>query len=133
MNADAMISGSDQEILSRSSVTIEMAGREYVWKERNRRESREMLAAMFPIIHQLMDSETHPEKALTAYNQILDFLYRWHPAMSADRKLLDDATTEEITKAFGQVKDLLEAPFVRDALVARRAAEEAARAAVAST
>ena len=106
---------SDQEVLARAKCTIEIGGRTYEWTEMGRRQGREALAEMLPLLQGYNPSLSAPE-VLTLFNRILDFFYKYHARMNADRKHLDNAATnDEIGAALLAIRAVIDAPFRRDA------------------
>lgn len=116
---------SDAEILARAKAIITLAGQEYVWEEMGRRQSRAILQEMIPIAVLANEGMTDPSRALKAIDETLDFFYRHHNKMRADRKFLDDnSSNEEVIDAFRKVQELVDVPFQRDRLRAEQTATQ---------
>ncbi|MCG3198564.1 MAG: hypothetical protein HUU16_00170 [Candidatus Omnitrophica bacterium] len=105
-------------------VQITLAGKTYTWKECGRRAAREMLKKLIPILEDGMVAESDPARALRCIDTALDFFYEFHPRMRADKKELDDnATNSEVMTALVEVQRLLNGPFERDQVLARKKAD----------
>ena len=114
---------SDQEILDKAKCTIEIGGKSYEWTEMGRRQGREALAEMLPLLQGFHPDNDAPSM-LTLINKTLDFFYKYHARMNADRKHLDNAATnDEISAALLAVRAVIDAPFRRDAAEAREKVE----------
>jgi hypothetical protein len=106
---------SDAEILARAKVTITLAGNSYEWTEVGRRESRQMLLEMIPIVGLIRPGADDPAGLLKSVDECLDFFYRHHAAMRRDKEHLDDhATNKEVLDAFTAVYQVINCPFLRD-------------------
>jgi len=74
---------------------------------------------MLPLL-QGFHPDTDAPSMLTLINKTLDFFYKYHARMNADRKHLDNAATnDEISAALLAVRAVIDAPFRRDAAEAR--------------
>ncbi len=111
---------SDREILDKATCTIEIGGKSYVWVEVGRRKAREMLADIAAIMDKSETSGGGQSGVLAMFNECLEWFYRWNPIMRNDKATLDDnATNDEIIKAFRAVREVLDCPFRRDMEAAR--------------
>lgn len=116
--------GSDQEILTRATCVVEIAGNEYEWNEVGRRQARAMLGEMIPIVSGFVEGQDKPEKLLLLLNDSLEFFFKWHTKMRSDRKTIEDnASNDEITTALMAIREVIDCPFRRDIATAKRAAE----------
>ncbi|MCL4735379.1 MAG: hypothetical protein KJ050_10635 [Candidatus Omnitrophica bacterium] len=113
----------DQEILDRAKCVIEIGGRMYEWTEMGRRQGREALAEMLPIMHRYHEEDS-PAARLKTLNDTLDFFYKHHARMNSERGHLDNAATnDEIAEALIAIRGVIDAPFRRDVAEALAAAE----------
>lgn len=118
----------DDVVLQREGVTIELAGKSYHWPEPTRRKARVMRAALIRVVQKLsgldleklqamdpdtvLDEETFGPDIMTLANDMLDFFYAHHEGMAEDQKHIDEhAEDDEIMKAWGQLTELLIGPF----------------------
>ncbi len=109
----------DQEILDKAKCTVEIGGKSYEWTEMGRRQGREALAEMLPLMAGYRPDNEAPAM-LSLLNKTLDFFYKYHARMNADRKHLDNAATnDEISAALLAIRAVIDAPFRRDAAAAR--------------
>lgn len=109
----------DREILDRAKCTIEIGGKTYEWTEMGRRQGREALAELLPLL-QGYRPDNDAATMLTLLNQTLDFFYKYHARMRADKAVLDNAATnDEISTALLAIRAVIDAPFRRDAVEAR--------------
>ena len=112
----------DEEVLENAPITIEIAGREFQFKEPGRRAARRLLKVpaeineRFDGVNPIEFFKRHPGKALAFADDALDFLYDAIPDMAADSEYLDDNATEsEIGEVYAQVVEVLMRPFTSKA------------------
>lgn len=102
----------DGEVIEGGALTIELGGKQYVWKEPVRRKLRGMIRGLIEIdAMRAGHDENDPLLMLDLVDAILDFFYTHHPAMAQDAVHLDNCDEEEIADAFKEVAAFLQAPF----------------------
>jgi len=107
------VDATDSEILEGKTLTVEVGGKSYVWREPVRRELRRMLRGLLHIDHMRAGKdENDPELLLDLVDAILDFFYAHNRAMAADQKHLDNCAEDEIADAFQEVAAFLQAPLL---------------------
>lgn len=149
IDAHAMNAGaaqlSDDEVLRRVPLTVELGGKRYEWPVLCRRDARrvrhdliaidkqralyqdallEQVAQMAQKRHGL-DADTLAGLAFMELpdslrlwefaDAALDFFYKHHAGMAADKSVLDDTEEPDIAEVFEQVRDFIYAPFARTA------------------
>lgn len=103
--------------LTADSISIELCGKQYEFKEPVRRVSRAMVKDIIAVQKRygIADwKELDPINGLDACDACLDLLYSWHPGMNADKATLDNATEKEIAAAFIAVVGFIMRPFAQN-------------------
>lgn len=98
-----------ESVFEPKTATITLAGLSFDWKEAPRRKTRAMMRDMLPITE--LD-QNNPADMLSAIDLILDFFYKWHEGIAAERDTVDEATEAEIAEAFMAVQGIIVGPFV---------------------
>jgi len=105
-----IMADTDAEILSGASVTVEVCGGTYLYQEPSRRKAREMLSGIVAIGGHAQGGKP---AQIESVNLMLDWLYKWCPAMAAQSADIDARATEaEISNAFSAVASMVTRPFV---------------------
>lgn len=109
---------SEANLVERDSIEVVLCGRTFKWPRPVRRVAREMLASINRIQAQ---SEGIDPKAMTpemvaqsfdGINEMLAFLYKYHPEIGRRRLFFDDnAKEQEIAAAFRSVSEFVARPF----------------------
>ena len=109
------------EVLNGGEYKVTLGGKEYVWKEPNRRALRRMMIDICRMTEGRKLAGTIQEgeqasnaDALAFIEDGLDFFLKWHPAMKADAAHVENSDTQEISLAIGGLTTFLTLPFVRE-------------------
>jgi hypothetical protein len=115
------------DVFEKKSVTVTLCGRDYVWEEPVRRVSRAWMRDLVSIKAKVpeeveddadADSLVNIEKHMVlmeVIDDVLDFFYKHHAGMAADRAVLDNAGEQEISEAFAALAEFVARPFANAA------------------